>query len=432
MKPWFEREADIIKFPEPEAEVIKLPDVAQYPDFITGVQDLKAKLSTGKITQEIHDKLYTDLIHRFMRKESFETPWFLREAPAGGGIMTLPQASNLKNQVEKAIAQMDLNNKDNVELLRKMYGILRTTGVEARAQKIFGRDEDNTGVVLQTMGRAFLDLANQEPDSANAFLNQFEKNPNVVDVAAITSNPGQIKSTADLFVGDFAKKFGLALTPLQGNQYKTGYVGPGELALSCLSSKIKLGSETGGDIVIDGVGYEVKGNEGRLFDKGQLKWANTDSYLKKSNMPNAGNLSVDDLASIDPELQDVDADNLKVGKGKTGITSDQAIWIGKDQKWWNGFIKALATDWFGTEWAGQWKALADRMGTGGSFKILWLQLQFARYKEIANHNGVILIGPKRFVFAEKGEDLKNNVKNWGTAYSPKIGQPRELSPQLKI
>jgi len=80
MKPWFEREADIIKFPEPEAEVIKLPDVAQYPDFITGVQDLKAKLSTGKITQEIHNKLYTDLIHRFMRKESFEKPWFLREA----------------------------------------------------------------------------------------------------------------------------------------------------------------------------------------------------------------------------------------------------------------------------------------------------------------------------------------------------------------
>jgi hypothetical protein len=102
MKPWFEREADIIKFPEPEAEVIKLPDVAQYPDFITGVQDLKAKLSTGKITQEIHDKLYQDLIHRFMRKESFETPWFLREAPEG--IMSLTkQLQNLPPDTDPAI-----------------------------------------------------------------------------------------------------------------------------------------------------------------------------------------------------------------------------------------------------------------------------------------------------------------------------------------
>ena len=104
MKPWFEREADIIKFPEPEAEVIKLPDVAQYPDFITGVQDLKAQLSTGKITQEIHDKLYTDLIHRFMRKESFETPWFLREAPADTGVMSTQAAQNFK-----ALAQQVAN-----------------------------------------------------------------------------------------------------------------------------------------------------------------------------------------------------------------------------------------------------------------------------------------------------------------------------------
>ena len=43
MKPWFERElaeADIIKFPEPEEKVIKMPSVAEYPDFISGVQDL--------------------------------------------------------------------------------------------------------------------------------------------------------------------------------------------------------------------------------------------------------------------------------------------------------------------------------------------------------------------------------------------------------
>jgi len=79
MKPWFEREAKVIKFPEPEKKVVQMPNVASYPDFITGVSDLKARMGKGEISQASHDKLYTDLIHRFMRKESFETPWFLRE-----------------------------------------------------------------------------------------------------------------------------------------------------------------------------------------------------------------------------------------------------------------------------------------------------------------------------------------------------------------
>ena len=79
MKPWFEKESNVIKFPKPKAKVIELPNVQSYPDFITGVSDLKARMGKGEISQASHDKLYTDLIHRFMRKESFETPWFLRE-----------------------------------------------------------------------------------------------------------------------------------------------------------------------------------------------------------------------------------------------------------------------------------------------------------------------------------------------------------------
>ena len=83
MKPWFEKEikeADIIKFPEPERKVIKMPSVSEYPDFITGVLDLQARRDKGQIGQDSYDKLYQDLIHRFMKKESFERPWFLREA----------------------------------------------------------------------------------------------------------------------------------------------------------------------------------------------------------------------------------------------------------------------------------------------------------------------------------------------------------------
>jgi hypothetical protein len=83
MKPWFVKEiqeADIIKFPEPERKVIKMPSVSEYPDFITGVLDLQARRDKGQIGQDSYDKLYQDLIQRFMKRESFEHPWFLREA----------------------------------------------------------------------------------------------------------------------------------------------------------------------------------------------------------------------------------------------------------------------------------------------------------------------------------------------------------------
>ena len=91
MKPWFAKEADIIKFPEPKAKVIELPNVQSYPDFLTGVKDLHNRKDKGEISQDSHDKLYTDLIHRFMKKESFEKPWFLRELKDTSGIMGIIQ-----------------------------------------------------------------------------------------------------------------------------------------------------------------------------------------------------------------------------------------------------------------------------------------------------------------------------------------------------
>ena len=80
MKPWFEKESNVIKFPTPKAKVVQMPNVQSYPDFLTGVKDLHARVARGEISQQSHDKLYQDLIHRFMKEESFDTPWFLREA----------------------------------------------------------------------------------------------------------------------------------------------------------------------------------------------------------------------------------------------------------------------------------------------------------------------------------------------------------------
>ena len=79
MNPWFTKEAEIIKFPEPKAKVVRMPNVASYPDFLTGVKDLHNRKEKGEISQASHDKLYQDLIHRFMSKEDMDQPWFQKE-----------------------------------------------------------------------------------------------------------------------------------------------------------------------------------------------------------------------------------------------------------------------------------------------------------------------------------------------------------------
>jgi hypothetical protein len=56
MKPWFAKEADIIKFPEPEKKVIELPNVQSYPDFLTGVKDLHNRKAKGEISQDSHEE----------------------------------------------------------------------------------------------------------------------------------------------------------------------------------------------------------------------------------------------------------------------------------------------------------------------------------------------------------------------------------------
>ena len=109
MKPWFEKEiqeADIIKFPEPERKVIKMPSVSEYPDFITGVLDLQARRDKGQIGKDSYDKLYTDLIHRFMKKESFENPWFLREAPTNELLQMIKNKLNDPALDEKVLQKV--------------------------------------------------------------------------------------------------------------------------------------------------------------------------------------------------------------------------------------------------------------------------------------------------------------------------------------
>ena len=447
MKPWFEKEADIIDFPKPERKVIKMPSVAEYPDFITGVLDLQARRDKGQIGKDSYDKLYTELIHRFMKKESFENPWFLREfAP-----------DEMKASVQSTIANLDIKDDEAVKILKQLYTVLNKTGMQGRIKAVFTKDEDvaTNQAVLDEVSDVFLKVAEKDPVEAKEFLNQFEKNPNAVNVKGLLSNPGKIVPIEALFTTPFAKKFGTLLSKSQGTGFKQGNVGPGELAMAVMSSQVRLsaGEETGGDILIGNKGYEVKGGGskgkgGRLFDKGQIEFKNTKSYLGQE-MARAGNLSVDLASRIDPELQDIDrSDDPEQGttvsprKGKSGITSDPDIWVNKDLRWWGGFMKANLTDWanlygvkgfMGTSIDAVAKGLADRMGSP-DFKSLWVRTHFLAYQEKAKHSGILLVGNDRLVLLTDGKQLVdlNIVVGHGSVYAETITQTRDVTIQLGL
>ena len=446
MKPWFVKEADIIKFPTPKAKVVELPNVQSYPDFLTGVKDLHNRKDKGEISQDSHDKLYQDLIHRFMKKESFENPWFLRElAP-----------DQMKANVQSTIANLNIKDDESLKILKQLYTVLNRTGLQGRVKTVFGKDDDvaKYQAIMDVVSDQFLKSAEKDPVEAKQFLDQYEKNPNAVNVKGLLSNAGKVVPIEALFTTPFAKRFGKRLSLIQGSGFKQGNVGPGEIALAVLSNQIKLsaGEETGGDIEIGGKGYEVKGGGtsgkgGRLFDKGQVDFSNTKTYLGKE-MANAGNLSVDLMSKIDPELQDFDRtdnDDMKAPgakKGKQGITSDPNIWVNKDIRWWLKFTRANLSDWarlygikgfLGTTIKETAKALVGAMGTP-QFKDLWVRAHFLAYQQKAGHSGILLVGPEKVVLLTNGKQLVdlNLVVGHGQVFGANINQARDVTIQLGL
>jgi hypothetical protein len=413
-QPWFQREfeeAEIIKFPEPEKKVIELPNVQSYPDFLTGVKDLHNRRDRGEISQDSHDRLYQDLIQRFMKKESFETPWFLREL----------KADQLKIDVQKAIQSLNPEDPEHVNLLSRLYTTLNKTDYNTRVLQVFSKDKDNqVQKTLDAIGNAFLDIDGSIPEK-NEFLDEYEKGTNFVNLEAIASNPGTVKSTADLFNGTIAKRLGTRLITVAGSGYSTGNVGQGEIALASLSRQIRLstGGKDGGDLVIGTKPVEVKSNEARMFDKGDVDQSGIQTYLQqvRPDLVNA-NLTAEMAAEMDT--------------ADTRTTGERKGWPGEDdEEFWEGlFDVVLKTRYPNVNITP--KTFSERVGDGQQFTRAWLQVQFSEYRARAGHEALLLIGPKSFVYAKEGSHLAQNIANYGYIYYPKTKEAREVAIQFKV
>ena len=291
MKPWFEKESNVIKFPEPKAKVIELPNVQSYPDFLTGVKDLHNRKDKGEISQASHDKLYTDLIHRFMKKESFETPWFLRELD-NRGIMSL---------IQKRLNDPNIDS----ETLEKVLFALEGGGLTTRLQNVLENDPDAKRI-LEKVTETILS-AKGSTKEIDAFIKQYPKG--MVNTDALTSSGA--KSWSDIFVGYDGNNFVSRVVDRLYSLKNQG-IGPGEVCLSVLSPQIyHSGSRPGaGDIFIEGKGhYEIKASvakPGRLFDGRKAKVdMNTIQNIRDQLKIEKPRVNIKDLMAAKPNQQQV-------------------------------------------------------------------------------------------------------------------------------
>lgn len=272
MKPWFIREGDVIKFPDPSAKkIVRLPTIDQYPSFIDGVMDLKAQLDDGQISRKIYDKLYTDLIQRFSKKESAETPWFIAEAE---GIMSLTkQLQNLPPDTDPAI--LDKIN-DYIKLAQAKKQDPETNLYRQVATKVKSIDDQDMKKYYKIVSKFMIGngLSGKQID---AIINAINNNT-CVDVGQLKQPQNDLSNILFMYKDSVeTQKYYNDLLMYQ----PASRIGPGEILFATHSKELIKGDKGDLTVLATNQEIEVKGGiyAGRFKDDDILPQA---TYTTKS------------------------------------------------------------------------------------------------------------------------------------------------------
>jgi hypothetical protein len=191
-----------------------------------------------------------------MKKESFEKPWFLREAPSTELLQMIKDRLNDPNIDEKT--------------LQKVLMALEGSGLKQRLQGVLENDPDAKKAITTVTEQIF--AAKPTTQDIDNFIKAYPKG--LVNIQALTE-PGK-KDWSQIFVG-YTGDNHMTRVVDRLYQVKNQGIGPAEVCLSVLSPQIfHSGSRPGaGDIYIDGAGhFEIKASvakPGRLFDGRKAK-----------------------------------------------------------------------------------------------------------------------------------------------------------------
>ena len=412
MEPWFTKEAEIIKFPEPKQKVIRMPNVASYPDFLTGVKDLQNRLSDGQISKESYDKLYQDLLHRFMKKESFENPWFLREKPEG--IMGTDQATAGKlSWIQDKLAKGEVKDADTIDFVYKILNKEKIKGtIDSLVTGISQKDADIQGFRKLNQG-VFSKLIRKMPvkkEQLDTFLQKWNDSEGFVDTKKLS--PGNKGNITDLIPDPTALK-AFEIFENVRSQYrmpKKGSTGYGEFGMSMLSNAVRM--KAPGDIEVNGNPIEVKGNDARLF-------ADERAMAKAESLGEARGDSPGLITNAHKNLQDPDE---TVRKPTVKSVADAFASRGVPQN----EIKQIIKD-------------AQTQGSDAfkSLGVAWWKAGFNYYTR-AIKMPILVMGFGEYLISDNADDfigwgcLPRSASNYGYMFGRQAGQSRETFPKIFI
>ena len=417
MKPWFEKEAEIIPFPKkPERQVIKMPSVSEYPDFITGVLDLQARRDKGQISKDSYNRLYQDLIHRFMKKESFENPWFLRELA--------PDIAK-----KRVLAQLAKKGEDD-PIFQKIYkDMIVGTPVQTRIEDYIMARKDNDAINNIAYLVKQIPSLTSNIKELKVFLNNLRKpKHDFINLKSLVPKGG-MTSLVDLIevVSDpMAKElFSRMEKELVGGNLRKGDknvsdAGPGEGALAILSPSITFeeedesAEEKGGDIRILGSKVEVKGFNG-VLRKSPVEQSGVATFLRTQK----------GKFQLRKQGQTIRVNDLARPKNPKQFTDEFDT---------NGFIDAVTQSWFG----GTSETLKSSAHTP-AFLQEWYRLSYDFYAKESGHTGILFLIRGKYCYCVNGDQTlafatgQGMKPDHGSMYGEKVRQnPREMGIRISI
>jgi hypothetical protein len=356
-----------------------------------------------------------------MKKESFETPWYLRE------YKTLDQA---KQEIIQQVQSLDLddeeNAKKNAELLDQVYSLLKSTDTMGRLggtlkNALSDEYKENELVAISEK----INSAKMQYKDKIAFLKNL-KADKCINVDMLKT-PGNY-SIGDLFFND-AKNVAVfnSLLPYGAGAKQKG---KGEHALGIMSKRITV--KGAGDISVDNVATELKVETttggGRLGEPGAV--------------PNTEQMKTifSKYKTLAPVLFDQQGNFQKPRLNVKVFTAmaNQAKLKPREKK-------QLGTDVFGSFWGGHAKPIIDAFSTANAdpdaVVKLYVRANFDWYKDwMANTKGeafvnlaVLSIARKQLAVISSGNDIINGTVKIANQ-NPYIvtPNPREAFVQINL
>lgn len=329
---------------------------------------------------------------------------------------------------------------DDPKTIDYIYKILQKPqiqqSIEALVGSISGRDEDVAGFNKLNQGilNKLIRKMAVPAEELDSFLAQWERGKGLVNTKLIAS--GNAGSITDLIPNPTAFKAFEMFEQIKAvyKMPKKGTTGYGEFGLSMLSADVKM--KAPGDIEVNGVPIEVKGNDARLYADERSK--PTFEALEEAPKKPAAEAPVEEPAA---------APKPKRGS-EPGLVSNVVASLQLDpsvpgnQEIINTTI-AEVTAAFKARGVNAKNIIAsvqksrDPSAGFGILSVEWWKAGFSSYQRSIGMP-IMVIGFNKFYISDKAEDfvswgcLPRSTSNFGYMFGRQAGQSRETYPKIFI